>query len=112
MYDFSSASYFTPLSEKEMIEYDRLWAPYLQALQNKNEAEMKNALSFLVKFIDKKRKAIDTSYLELQDFPRFMYQPDVLISIQKAFPKLVLLVFTSVLFFTLSLMVFVRCDVR
>jgi ABC-type transport system involved in multi-copper enzyme maturation permease subunit len=50
--------------------------------------------------------------LNLQDLPRFIPKADLVVDIRKAIPDLVLLIFASVLFFTLAFVAFVRYDVR
>lgn len=50
--------------------------------------------------------------LNLQDLPRFIPKADLIVDLRKAIPDLVLLIFASVLFFTLAFVAFVRYDVR
>ena len=60
----------------------------------------------------KHKKVIETSPLNLQDFPLFTHQFSVAESLKKAIPDIMLLLFFNVLLFILSFVAFIRYDVR
>jgi hypothetical protein len=105
--NFSSSSYFTICSEREAVIYEKKSEAVTQA---QNDNERKKARDDFEQFINETRKGRTT--LDLQDFPRFSYQPDVVKSLRRALPDLMLLVFVNVLLFALSFVAFVGYDVR
>lgn len=105
--NFASASTITACSEEDMVECERRYAQYKHA---KNEDDKKKAHNAWRKWADKKIK--DQPSLDLQDLPRFIYRPAVLVALQRAILDLGLLIFIDVLFFVLSFVAFVRYDVR
>ena len=54
----------------------------------------------------------DAPALDLRDLPRFSYRADMVESLRRVVPDLMLLVFANVLFFAISFAAFVRYDVR
>jgi ABC-2 type transport system permease protein len=89
--NFSSPSYFTTCSKEDALEYEKGWEQW----DEKREA----------------MKIVDPA-LNLQDFPLFIYQPNILKNLQRAVPDMTLLIFINVLFFTLSFVAFIKYDVR
>lgn len=106
--NFSSYSYFTICNEEDGIIYEKMWKEYEQAQDGTEKQRARDAWS---KLIDKKKTAVASS-LDLQDFPRFTYQPSVAKSLKGSIPDLMLLVFANVLLFAMSFVAFVRYDVR
>jgi ABC-type transport system involved in multi-copper enzyme maturation permease subunit len=60
----------------------------------------------------KERKCAQAKPLNLEDFPRFIWRPDLMGGIVRAIPGLVSLVMFSVLLFVLSFVAFMKYDVR
>ena len=87
---------------------EKRWKQYEQA---QNDTEKQRARDAWDELIDKKKATVASS-LDLQDFPRFTYQPSVAKSLKGAIPDLMLLVFANMLLFTLSFVAFIRYDVR
>lgn len=106
--DFSSSSYFTICNEGDGIIYEKMWKQYEQAQDGAEKQRARDAWS---EWRNKKKAAVASS-LDLQDFPRFTFQPGVAKSLKRAIPDLMLLVFVNVLLFALSFVAFVRYDVR
>ncbi len=105
--NFHSISYFMHTNEKDWEEQNKIFQP---GIHTQNEAERQRVWKAFTEWKEKKIAA--TPPLNLEDLPRFMYQADIIKSIQRAIPDLGLLLFTNVLFFALSFAAFVRYDVR
>ncbi|GAG48054.1 unnamed protein product [marine sediment metagenome] len=102
-----STSYFTICSEQEAIVYDKQHEAVKQA---QTESERKQRYDVLKQFYNetqKKRAALD-----MEDFPRFTYRPNLAGNFKRAIPDLMLLVFFNALLFALSFVAFMRYDVR
>ena len=95
--NFSSLSYFTPCSEEDTVETERRY-------------ENKEYRAAWGEWVDAKEAAQPA--LDLQDLPRFRYEPPVWSSLQRAIPDLGLLTFFGILFLALSLVAFMKYDVR
>jgi len=95
--NFSSPLYFTQCSEADMMVYQQ----YLDGKMPEDDFQ---------KWKEKKIAQIQS--LDLPDFPRFTYRPNIVEDFQKIITNLSVLVFINVLFFTLSFLVFVKYDVR
>lgn len=108
--NFSLPSYFTPCSEEDMEECERLYARVKKAREAGNKAEQEAAYDVFVKWLD--RISATQPSLDLRDMPQFIYQPAVIGDLRKAILDLGLLVFVNVLFFVLSFVLFVKYDVR
>jgi len=108
--NFSSYSYFTICTEEDAKEYQQNVGPFSESLKSENERDRERARDNF----DKWRNSIIARHspLDLQDFPRFSYQPAIVKSLKRALPDLMLLVFVNVLLFALSFAAFVRYDVR
>ena len=105
--DNFSTSYFTVCSEQEAFIYDKQHEAIKQA---QTESERKQANDVLKQFYNetqKKRAALD-----MTDFPRFTYRPNLTGNFKRAIPDLILLVFINALLFALSFATFMRYDVR
>jgi ABC-type transport system involved in multi-copper enzyme maturation permease subunit len=102
-----STSYFTVCSEQEAIVYDKQQEAAKQA---KTESERKQASDVFKQYINKTKKKRAT--LDLEDFPRFTYRPNLAGNFKRAIPDLILLVFINALLFSLSFVAFMRYDVR
>ncbi|MCP4261556.1 MAG: ABC transporter permease subunit [Planctomycetes bacterium] len=87
--NFSSPSYFTTCSREDVLEYENDWG----AKRRRDE------------------KTFDPP-LNLEDLPSCIYRLDLAESVQRAIPDLALLILANVLFFALSFVAFMRCDVR
>lgn len=108
--NFSSYSYFTICKEEDAMEYQKNVEPFLKGLKAENKRDRERAKDNF----DKWRRSIIAQHspLDLQDFPRFSYQPSIAKSLKRAIPDLALLVFVNILLFSLSFVAFVRYDVR
>ncbi|NQT02520.1 MAG: DUF3526 domain-containing protein, partial [Planctomycetes bacterium] len=102
-----STSYFTVCSEQEAIVYDEQQEARKLA---KTESERKQAFDVLMQFYKETQKK--RAPLDLEDFPRFTYRPNLAGSFKRAIPDLILLVFINALLFALSFVAFMRYDVR
>jgi len=109
-HNYSLPSYFTPCSEEDMMECERLSAGWVEAIEAKDKAKEKAMKDAYFKWLD--RKTATHPSLDLRDMPQFFYQPAVTGDLRKAILDLGLLVFVNVLFFVLSFFVFVKYDVR
>ena len=106
-----STSYFTVCSEQEAIVYEKQNEAMKEAIkQAKTESEVKQAIGVLKPFSDETKKKRTT--LNLDDFPRFTYRPNLAGNFKRAIPDLMLLVFINALLFALSFVAFMRYDVR
>jgi len=111
--NFSLPSYFTPCSEEDMIECERLsagWIEAIEAIEAKDKAKEKALQDAYFKWLDR-ITATQTS-LNLGDMPQFVYRPAITGDLQRTILDLGLLVFMNVLFFVLSFVLFVKYDVR
>jgi ABC-type transport system involved in multi-copper enzyme maturation permease subunit len=105
--NFSSLSYFTRCKEGDWEESQKVLEGFMEA---QNEAERQSIMEAYMSWRDK--KIAETPSLDLQDFPQFTYDLDLLESMRRAIPDLALLIFVSVLFFALSFVAFMNYDVR
>lgn len=103
---FSSSSFFTPCTQNEVDEYEKLMK---QLKEVKSQAEAKRIVDANKERWEK--KFAETPNLDLQDFPVFQ-PPDALRNIGRLVPDLGLLVFANVLFFAIAFTAFIRYDVR
>ncbi len=109
--DYSLPSYFTTCKDGDWEEYLRISEPFLIARKAGNMEEMKKGHELMLEWIEKKKK--ESPSLGLQGFPQFIYSPqNVLNSIERVIPDLVLLISINVLFFVLSFVMFLKYDVR
>lgn len=104
--NFSSSRFFTPCTKKEADEYDIFIE---QARRLKSQEEM--AALYEAAKVRWEKVFAETPGLDLRDFPVFR-MPGVFGDVGRAVPGLALLVFVSTLFFALSLVAFMRYDVR
>jgi len=102
-----STYYFTVCSEQDAIFYDQQKEAIKQA---KTERERKQAEDVLGQYLNKMKKKL--TVLNLDDFPRFSYRPNLTGNFKRAIPDLILLVFINALLFALSFVAFMRYDVR
>jgi len=107
--NFASTSYFTPCKEGD---YEKvmgvLYKPVMDAKDKEKKAKLLEAATKRYAQILK-----ETPSLNLQDFPKFTYQPQgIRETLQQAIPTVGLLIFASILFFALSFMMFLKYDVR
>lgn len=105
--NFSTPSYFTIAKEGDWEEHEKILELCRQA---QNETERKEAWEAFFKW--KEKKYAESPSVVQQDFPRFIYQSDIIKSLLSTIPDLTLLVIINVLFFALSLAAFLRYDVR
>ena len=106
--NFTATSYFTPCKEGAWEEFMSVAKPYLEA---KDAAVTGKAMEVLVERYNQMVK--ETPSLDLHDFPKFTYQPlSVAESFQQAIPILMFLIFVSILFFLLSVVAFLKYDIR
>jgi len=89
----SLPSYFTICNEEDAITYEEMWKQYEQA---EDGTEKQRAQDAWGEFRDKKKTAKVAS-LNLEDFPRFTYQPGFAKSLRRAIPDLMLLVLVNLL---------------
>jgi hypothetical protein len=108
--NFSLPSYFTPCSEEDMKECERLYASVQKARKAGNKAEQEVAYDVFDKWLSRITAAQPS--LDLRDMPQFVCRPAIKGDLQKVILDLGLLVFINVLFFTLSFIAFLRYDVR
>ena len=108
--NFSSYSYFTICKKEDAMEYQKRTEPFLESMKSENKSDRERARDDFDKW--KNSIMAQHSPLDLQDFPRFSYQPAIVKSLKRAIPDLMLLVFVNVFLFALSFAAFVRYDVR
>jgi ABC-type transport system involved in multi-copper enzyme maturation permease subunit len=102
-----STSYFTVCSDQEAIVYDKQYEAVKQA---KTESERKQANDVRKQFYNETQKK--RAVLDLEDFPRFTYRPNLGGNFKRAIPDMMLLVFINAVLFALSFVAFMRYDVR
>jgi len=95
--NFSSPSYFTRCTEADMAVYQL----YLDRKMSEDD---------FGKW--KEKRIAQTQSLDMQDFPQFIYRPNILKNCQGVVIDLSVLVFINILFFALSFLVFMKYDVR
>jgi len=95
--NFSLACFFTPFGAVDTNIIKRYNDPTADAEEVQKWKEIKRA---------------QAKSLNLEDFPHFVWKPDVLEAIIRAIPSLSALVFVSVLLFVLSFVAFMKYDVR
>lgn len=107
--NFTLTSYFTPCKEGDHEKlFNAYYMPYLEA---KDETAKAEAMKVLKEKYEQLMK--DTPSLGLQNFPKFTYRPQSITkSLRQAIPSMAVLIFMSVLFFTLSFVMFLKYDVR
>jgi len=117
--NFSSISYFSPLSREDIEEFMRLNQNFEEAVAKlKKESGDDSIIGFLTEHIEPlnrfRDKIVATSQsLDLSDLPGFSYKSsDVIDSIRNSLLDIVILVLSNVLFFSLSFLAFTRYDVR
>jgi ABC-type transport system involved in multi-copper enzyme maturation permease subunit len=103
---FSSSSFFTPCTNDEVEQGERLM---IQLKQVKSQEESR-------KLIEASRERWEKIYaetpnLDLRDFPAFK-SPGALGNLERAVPDLGLLIFVNVLFFAVAYTAFARYDIR
>ncbi len=107
--NFASTSYFTPCKEGD---YETLMGVYYKPIMEARDKEKKAAL-YRAATMRYEQMIKETPSLDLRDFPKFTYQPrSVTESLQQAIPTVGLLIFASILFFSLSFVAFLKYDVR
>jgi len=95
--NFSSPSYFTQCTEADMAVYQQ----YLDKKMSEDDFQ---------KWQEKKITQMQP--LDLQDFPQFIYKPDLFKGLYQSIPDMVLLVFINILFLALSFLMFMKYDIR
>ncbi len=107
--NFASTSYFTPCKQGD---YERFMGVYYKPILEARDKEKKAAL-YRAATTRYEQMMKETPSLDLRDFPKFTYQPrSVTESLQQAIPTVGLLIFASILFFSLSFVAFLKYDVR
>jgi ABC-type transport system involved in multi-copper enzyme maturation permease subunit len=117
--NFSSISYFSPLSEEDIDEFMRLNQDFEEAVARlKKESGDDSVIGFLTEYHEPlkrfREKIVGRSQpLDLSDLPGFAYKSrNIVNSVRNCLFDVVILVLTNVLFFSLSFLAFVRYDVR
>lgn len=107
--NFSLPSYFTPSKEGDWEEYEEM--SKRREAQIQNEAERVKASQAYKKW--KEKKIEQTPSVISQDFPKFMFKTQNLLnSIHVVVTDFAALVFMAALLFVLSLVAFLKYDVR
>jgi ABC-type transport system involved in multi-copper enzyme maturation permease subunit len=106
--NFASTSYFTTCKEGDFEKFMEVYyRPVLEAKDKEIKAKLYQGVMNRYQQMMK-----ETPSLNLQDFPKFTYQPrSIKMSLQQAIPALGLLIFASILFFSLSFVAFLKYDV-
>jgi ABC-type transport system involved in multi-copper enzyme maturation permease subunit len=108
--NFSLPSYFTPCKEGHWEEYREMHKRYEEA-QTQNKAERVKASEAYHEW--KEKKIEQTPSIISQDFPKFMFKTqNLLTGIHAVATGLALLIFVAALFFGLSFVAFLKYDVR
>lgn len=103
---FSSPAFFTPCTDEEVDEYEKLIAQSQQARSQADVARLMQAAK------ERWEKAFaDTPSLDLRDFPTFK-PPGALGNVARAVPDLALLILVNLLSFALAFVAFMKYDVR
>jgi hypothetical protein len=117
--NFSSISYFSPLSKDDIEEFMRLNQNFEEAVTKlKKESGDDSIIGFLTEHIEPLNRFRDkivgkSQSLDLSDLPGFAYKSNgVIDSTRNSLLDVVILVLTNVLFFSLSFLAFTRYDVR
>ncbi|MFC1677896.1 ABC transporter permease, partial [Planctomycetota bacterium] len=107
--NFTLTSYFTPCKEGDQEKLINLYyKPYMEAKDKTDKAE---AMKKVMEVYEKLMK--ETPSLGLQNFPKFTYRSQSITeSLRQAIPSMAVLIFMSVLFFTLSFVMFLKYDAR
>ena len=103
---FSSSSFFTPCTQEEAEQYEKLM---MQVDQVKSQEEVKIIFDKAKEHWEK--VFAETPSLDLSDFPAFK-SPGALGNLERAVPDMGLLIFVNVLFFAVAFTAFARYDVR
>ena len=107
--NFSLSSYFTPCKEGDWEEYEEM--SKRREAQTQNKAERVKASQAYKKWKEKKIEQIPS--VISQDFPKFTFKiQNLLTGIHAIATDLALLIFIAALFFVLSLVAFLKSDVR
>ena len=108
--DFSSSSFFSTCTERQMEEYEKLLGQFMvQVKQARNQAEMAKLQQDIKEWF---KTLADPPNLDLRDCPRFASAPGTLGYLRRAIPALSLLIFGNVLFFAVAFAAFITYDVR
>jgi ABC-type transport system involved in multi-copper enzyme maturation permease subunit len=117
--NFSSISYFSPLSKEDIEEFMRLNQNFEKAVAKlKKESGDDSIIGFLTEHIEPlerfRDKIVERSQsLNLSDLPRFAYKSgNIVDSVKSCLFNIVILILSNVLFFSLSFVAFLRYDVR
>jgi len=106
--NFASTSYFTTCKEGDWEKFIEVYyKPVMEAKDKETKAKLYQGAMNRYQQMMK-----ETPSLNLQDFPKFTYQPrGIRMSLQQAIPAIGLLIFASILFFSLSFVAFLKYDV-
>jgi ABC-type transport system involved in multi-copper enzyme maturation permease subunit len=117
--NYSSISYFSPLSNEDIEEFMRLNQNFEKAVAKlKKESGDDSIIGFLTEYMEPLKKFREKiverkQYLDLGDLPEFVYKPiNIVDSVRNSLFDIVILVLVNVLFFSLSFLAFTRYDVR
>jgi ABC-type transport system involved in multi-copper enzyme maturation permease subunit len=117
--NFSSISYFSPLSDKDIEEFMELNRNFEEAVaQLKKESGDDSIIGFITKYHEPLRRFREkivgrSQSLDLSDLPGFAYKSrNIVDSIRSCLFNVVILILTNVLLFSLSFVAFLRYDVR
>lgn len=106
--NFASTSYFTPCKEGDFEKFIEVYyQPVMEAKDKEKKAKLYQGVMNRYQQMMK-----ETPSLGLRDFPKFTYQPrGIRETLQQAIPAVGLLIFASILFFSLSFVAFLKYDV-
>jgi len=106
--NFASTSYFTTCKEGDWEKFMEVYyKPLMEAKDQETKAKLYQGAR---KRYEQMMK--ETPSLGFQDFPKFTYQPrGIRETLQQSIPTLGLLIFASILFFSLSFVAFLKYDV-
>jgi len=117
--NYSSISYFSPLSDEDIEEFVRLNQEFEKNVARlQKESGDDSIIGFLTEYMEPlekfREKIVERSrYLDLSDLPEFVYKPiNIVDSIRSCLLNIVILILTNVLLFSLSFVAFLRYDVR
>ena len=107
--NFASTSYFTTCKEGDWEKFIEVYfKPVMEAKDKEKKAKLYQGAMNRYQQMMK-----ETPSLDLRDFPKFTYQPrGIRMSLQQAIPAIGILIFASILFFSLSFVAFLKYDVR
>jgi len=106
--NFASTSYFTTCKEGDLEKFIEVYfKPVGEAKDKETKAKLYQGAMNRYQQMMK-----ETPSLNLRDFPKFTYQPrGIRETLQQAIPTVGLLIFASILFFSLSFVAFLKYDV-